>query len=71
MLTVGLTADAAETVTFHNALEAAAFRNPGHVHPVLFGEDVHGERVAEVHFRHVLELRHLTLGSGARLLEVS
>ena len=71
VLTVGLTADAAETVTFHNALEAAAFRNPGHVHPVLFGEDVHGERVAEVHFRHVLELRHLTLGSGARLLEVS
>ena len=50
VLAVGLAAHAAETVAFHNALEAFTFRYPGHVDPVLLREEVYGERVAEIHF---------------------
>ena len=71
MLAVGLAADTAETVTFHNALEAFSFRDPGHVHPVLLGEEVHGQRVAEIHFGHPLELSQLALRGGAGFLEVT
>ena len=58
-------------MTLHDALEAFAFRNPGHVHPVLLREEVHGQRVAERHFGHPLELGHLALGGRAGFLEVT
>ena len=71
VLTVGLSAHAAETVTLHNALEAFTFRYPGHVHPVLFREEFHGKRVAEIHFGHTLEFSHFALRGSAGFLEVS
>ena len=71
MLAVGLAADAAEAVTLHYALEAFSFRDPGHVHPVLFREEFYGQRVAEIHFRHVLEFRKFAFRSRAGFLEVT
>ena len=68
---VGLAADAAEAVTLHYALEAFSFRDPGHVHPVLFREEFYGQRVAEIHFRHVLEFRKFAFRSRAGFLEVT
>ena len=64
-------ADAAEAVTLHYALEAFSFRDPGHVHPVLFREEFYGQRVAEIHFGHTLEFSHLALGGSAGFLEVT
>ena len=71
LLAVGLAADAAEAVTLHYALEAFSFRDPGHVHPVLFREEFYGQRVAEIHFRHVLEFRKFAFRSRAGFLEVT
>ena len=58
-------------MAFHDALEAFSFRDPGHVDPVLLREELYGQRVAECHFGHPLELRHLAFGGGAGFLEVT
>lgn len=50
MLTVGLAADAAETVTFHNALESLALRNSRDVDPVVVLENIDGNHVAQIQF---------------------
>ena len=72
MLTVGLAADAAETVTFHNALESLALRNSRDVDPVVVLENIDGNHVAQIQFLFEAgEFDQLTLGSGVGLLEMA
>ena len=68
---MSLTAHAAETVALHNALEAFTLGDPRHIDPILFREHIDGQRIAQVHFRHILKLSHLAFRGSAGFLEVS
>ena len=73
VLAVGLSADAGEMMTVHNALETLTLRGTDHIHVLDVGEDV-GDREGVSEFQLSLEvgleLGHLALGSGSCLFEM-
>ena len=71
MLTVSLTADTSETVTFHNALETLAFGDTRNVHPVAVGESIDSQSIAQIALSELFEFGELALRGYTRFLEVS